>query len=1053
MKKIFFFILTIISLTAFSQSRIPIRGDSIVIEKLGGNAELILLNGSRNLQYGYLQNIGNGRTKFHYALDSVWIEGDSLVFRYGPGTLKVIHGGGGGGTTYAAGYGLNLSSTTFKVDTANISTKLWRQKGIDSILGLLSSNYYTQTQINSFFGGTTPIGGYNKTNWDLAFSWGNHAGLYPTISRFMDSVAALRADIGGGSGIGDMTKAVYDTDNDGYIDNAVQKKDSAGIGYATFKRLYKVRDSLVNAYTVAIAAMGLEQVTDVNATTNNEIHSYGGFSVVDANGSLETAFLTTESYLGNYGGALTLRSPNGNSNTLLAAITLGANRANRLPNVTGTLANSVTANGTNYPSDANGVIDIGTISGGGGTPGGSTTQVQVNIGGAFAGNNKWTRDTTNNSWAMNGSTANPYPYTVYKNVTTGDTMALHTVGVDNGTHYFDYNPSGAFTIRSRTGGGTATPQFTVSGSSGAVSARGAISWQYNSGFGGSILGQLGATSVSTDSYGTIQFGSSANAYLGNIYTDVLTANRIYKTPNRSGTIALREDITDSLNTYRASDSLYFDSTYFEGSGTLASPVTLKAGAGGSGYALTGNTLGAEGKFGSLDAEGVSFVTNNVERMGIGVNTGNGGLRTISFGNNARSDPNPNNSTMYMNDTVTYDASMLNQDLVAFGAYQGLTKTVDGTGSIFGITPEIRWSASTTHGVGGYYGVQVIRASMYAAPGSTGSINKAFPIIATSHLEGMTVDSLAKVYIEDSYRPGGGTVANNIGLFIQAQRGASTANFNIYSQGSSTTGGNFFGGPVVANTYMRLDFLAGGGSRGIGVDNDGKVIAVSGGGGGDVFTKTLASDGSDNNVQINSTSSGSTAAIYQVGMLNQLLPGYTGSGGSITAQFNNTTAGTGTDPFVNDYANFALYGISASTTTGTNVGARFSAQGGALNIGGMFMARVNKNSGTNVGVMGLGINGGTSPEMVGGYFGLLTSAPALASAALYADNGATTHPIFAALDNSSTVFRILDGGIVQIYNSAIGTPASTPSGSGYLFVEGGALKYKGSSGTVTTIANP
>ncbi len=80
MKNIFFFILTIVSLTAFSQpSKLFLRGDSVYLQS-ASNGELILLNGSRNLQYGYLQNIGNGRTKFHYALDSVWIDGDSLVF-------------------------------------------------------------------------------------------------------------------------------------------------------------------------------------------------------------------------------------------------------------------------------------------------------------------------------------------------------------------------------------------------------------------------------------------------------------------------------------------------------------------------------------------------------------------------------------------------------------------------------------------------------------------------------------------------------------------------------------------------------------------------------------------------------------------------------------------------------------------------------------------------------------------------------------------------------------------------------------------------------------
>jgi len=36
-------------------------------------------------------------------------------------------------------------------------------------------------------------------------------------------------------------------------------------------------------------------------------------------------------------------------------------------------------------------------------------------------------------------------------------------------------------------------------------------------------------------------------------------------------------------------------------------------------------------------------------------------------------------------------------------------------------------------------------------------------------------------------------------------------------------------------------------------------------------------------------------------------------------------------------------------------------------------------------------------------------------------------------------------------NATAAPSDTPSGGGYLFVENGALKYKGSSGTVTTIA--
>lgn len=38
--------------------------------------------------------------------------------------------------------------------------------------------YYRKAEINNFFSGTSPITGYNNTNWNTAFSWGNHAGLY-----------------------------------------------------------------------------------------------------------------------------------------------------------------------------------------------------------------------------------------------------------------------------------------------------------------------------------------------------------------------------------------------------------------------------------------------------------------------------------------------------------------------------------------------------------------------------------------------------------------------------------------------------------------------------------------------------------------------------------------------------------------------------------------------------------------------------------------------------------------------------------------------------------
>lgn len=49
-------------------------------------------------------------------------------------------------------------------------------------------------------------------------------------------------------------------------------------------------------------------------------------------------------------------------------------------------------------------------------------------------------------------------------------------------------------------------------------------------------------------------------------------------------------------------------------------------------------------------------------------------------------------------------------------------------------------------------------------------------------------------------------------------------------------------------------------------------------------------------------------------------------------------------------------------------------------------------------------------------------------------------------------EIDEQGVIKI-NNATTVPAVDPAGGGYLFSEGGALKWRGSSGTVTTIANP
>jgi hypothetical protein len=44
-------------------------------------------------------------------------------------------------------------------------------------------NFYTQPEIQNFFSGSTGIAGYNRANWDTAYSWGDHAGLYSPLGH------------------------------------------------------------------------------------------------------------------------------------------------------------------------------------------------------------------------------------------------------------------------------------------------------------------------------------------------------------------------------------------------------------------------------------------------------------------------------------------------------------------------------------------------------------------------------------------------------------------------------------------------------------------------------------------------------------------------------------------------------------------------------------------------------------------------------------------------------------------------------------------------------
>lgn len=214
----------------------------------------------------------------------------------------------------------------------------------------------------------------------------------------------------------------------------------------------------------------------------------------------------------------------------------------------------------------------------------------------------------------------------------------------------------------------------------------------------------------------------------------------------------------------------------------------------------------------------------------------------------------------------------------------------------------------------------------------------------------------------------------------------------------------------------------------------------------------------NPLSITVTGSGSASTGWdRRAVFSTLAAGYTGTDGTSSGYFVNLSAGTGSDIFGN--YNRGLVGASVGTTTGTNVGVQSGAAGGNINYGTVGVAVTAKNSAVNVGVIGLGLNTGTTPTQVGGYFGLANAAPTHTSAALVADNGSTTSPIFLARDSGSVVAQISNGGNAFFGGSttptakvhlAAGTatantaPLKLTSGVNLTTPEAGAIEYDGTN---------
>lgn len=97
---------------------------------------------------------------------------------------------------------------------------------------------------------------------------------------------------------------------------------------------------------------------------------------------------------------------------------------------------------------------------------------------------------------------------------------------------------------------------------------------------------------------------------------------------------------------------------------------------------------------------------------------------------------------------------------------------------------------------------------------------------------------------------------------------------------------------------------------------------------------------------------------------------------------------------------------------------------------------------------------------------LTSASAQDALVVFGDGSSRNQNLLLLSSNIGSAMQVLQNGSVLLFGVNPNTetngkvlgignssgPSTTPTGGGFLYVESGALKYKGSSGTVTTLAN-
>jgi len=185
-----------------------------------------------------------------------------------------------------------------------------------------------------------------------------------------------------------------------------------------------------------------------------------------------------------------------------------------------------------------------TITGGGGTPGGSNTEIQYNNSGAFAGSSTFTWTNSLSTLTL-GSLALP-GYIVAPNTSSTNAPGLF---INAGSATASNFSGGALSLSSGSafGSGTAGNFSITAGAGGATGTGGTIT--ITGGDGGSTSGNAGSVIIAPghanggSSNGIFAIEDGGTFLQATIVTSSLTSSRSYTLPDATGTFALTSDLT------------------------------------------------------------------------------------------------------------------------------------------------------------------------------------------------------------------------------------------------------------------------------------------------------------------------------------------------------------------------------------------------------------------------------------------------------------------------------------------------------------------------------